>query len=570
MFIFDFIRRIRTIRRINTILLVFFEQGFGWAIGRLGLSMHLPLRHRLAGKKKNAAGVSDLPRRLRMAFEKLGPVFVKFGQILSTRMDLLPPEYIRELENLQSRVQPFPHKDAVKIIEKSLGKSLHQLFAEFGFAPFAAASLGQVYKAKLKTGEAVAVKVQRPRAKEHIKLDTEVLLLLAHLAEKYMPWSKSYRLLETVDEFRRWTLNEIDYHKEATNCEIFGNLFKEDPNVYSPKVYWDYTGDSVLTLEYIDGLSLRKVVADKASHKVNKKLLCEHIINSYVKQFFKYGFFHADPHPGNIFVLGGNRLMFLDFGMVGFLDDRLAGLAGALFLALVQKDIESLVTLLLQIEQSYDDKPRDPAENQNTRVNLLRKELDQLVLQWSGVQNSQQVGFTELMFRMLNAAVKSGFAVPVDLVMLGKSVMTLDMVIKELDPELKLENWGKVMLEQITKERMRPRRIQGRLQNTALILDDLLKNLPESTAKIVGNLERAEFGQRLDPRELARYERLLDANSRLHSHGWLFALWAVVFLFLYWSKFNPLIFSIPLTSLVVAAGALLIVSFLISNIKKGA
>lgn len=236
MFFYRFYQKLKVIKRFNYILLVFFGAGFSAVLYKAGLKKHIPVSQRLNQKQKEV-DQAVLAVKLRETLEKLGPIFVKFGQIFSTRFDLLPEAYISELEKLQYEVKIFPFKDAKKIIEKNLGKPLGQVYDNFETVPFASASLGQVYKARLKTGQQVAVKVQRPQAKEQIKLDVQVLLMLAHFAEKHIPGMKDHNLLRVVQEFQRWTINELDYRKEATNGEVFTNFFKDDKNVYSPKVY---------------------------------------------------------------------------------------------------------------------------------------------------------------------------------------------------------------------------------------------------------------------------------------------------------------------------------------------
>lgn len=263
---FKLIQKIRVLNRFNRILFAFISLGAGYLIGTLGLRRHLPWFKKL-GSTRKPKNTNELPVRLRRTLEYLGPVFVKFGQILSTRSDLLPKEYIEELEHLQSSVPPFSYQEAESIIEHDFKKPVKSVFKTFADKPFASASLGQVYEATLQTGEKVAVKVQRPGAKARVKTDIQVLYLAAHLIEKYMPVLRPYNLRAIIDEFSRWTLNELDYRKEAANCEIFANFFKDDPHVYSPKVFWDYSSASVLALEYIDGHSLKEIIDDKSHPK---------------------------------------------------------------------------------------------------------------------------------------------------------------------------------------------------------------------------------------------------------------------------------------------------------------
>ncbi len=558
MFLYNWYQKFKVIKRFNYILIVLFRAGFSAFLYNAGLKKNIPVAQRLDRHGKTV-DESILPVKLRQTLEKLGPVFVKFGQILSTRTDLLPKPYIEELTKLQSQVPPFSYKEAEKIIQKNLGKPAGEIFKHFETVPFASASLGQVYKAALTTGETVAVKVQRPKAKEQIKLDIAVLLMLAHFVEKHIPGAKERGIVGVVKEFQRWTVNEIDYRKEATNCEVFANFFKDDKNVYSPKVYWDYSGDSVLCLEYVEGMSLGNVVKDLNNKKLNKKLIAHRLADSFIKQYFDYGYFHADPHPGNIFVLPGNKLMFLDFGMVGLLDSQLTALASGAFLALLQRDVEKIVAILVQIEQNYDERAQTKDVRDLVNVNGLRKEITQIVLQWASVGQAGQ--FTKLFYQIVDAAIQNGIAVPVDLTLFSKSIMTLDAVAHDLDPGLKIEEWEKPLVEKIVMERFKAEKIKDRTQGAALALDELLKKLPDSTATIVNNLERGKFGMEINTDQLLEYEKLLNANSHFSTYGTFFAAILIAGALIYQSGTHPLVWDIAIPGWGLYVGLGLIILF---------
>ena len=543
MFLFDWIQKFKVINRFNYILISFFRVGFNAFIYQNGLAKYIPFSHQL--DIANKTEISPLPENLKKTLERLGPVFVKFGQILSTRSDILPKEYLKELEKLQSTVEPFPFFEAKKVIEKNLKKPFSKIFKKFEQEPFASASLGQVYKAELFSGEKVAVKVQRPKAKELIKLDTQVLLMLAHFAEKHIEKAKDFRPIEMVQEFRRWTINELDYHKEAINGEIFNNFFKDDPQVYSPKVFWEYTGDSVLTLELVEGDALSDILKNIHHGKINKKLIVERMADSFIRQYFEFGYFHADPHPGNIFVIPGNKLMFLDFGMIGFMDAELTGLASGMFLALLQKDVEKILTMILKVEELYDERAQKQDIRDIVNINSLRKDLTQLVMQWSSTGKAQN--FTQLINELIRAAIHNGVAVPVDLVMFSKSILTLDMVIHDLDPKFHLEKWEQPMVEKIIMERFKAEKIKNQAENIASALDSLVKRLPESTANIITNLERGRFGMELNAQQLVEYEKLLNVNSRFNTYGTLIAGIIIALALIYQSGTYPIVwkFTMP-------------------------
>jgi len=557
MFLFRLWHKFKIIKRFNQILLAFFGAGFSYFIYKLGLKRSLPLTHQLAGKKIHQA---ELPKKFREVLEELGPVFVKFGQILSTRSDILPKEYIEELEKLQSSVPPFSFDQAKTNIEKDLNQPLEEIFEEFSAIPFASASLGQVYKAKLFSGQTVAVKVQRPKAKELIKLDTEVLLMLAHWIDRHLPETKGYNLIDVVQEFRRWTLNELDYKKEAANCEIFSNFFKDDKHIYGPKVFWQYSSGSVLTLEFVSGISLGDLVSGRKEMKVDKKHLAHVIADSFVCQCFEYGFFHADPHPGNIFILPGSKVLFLDFGMVGFLDEKLSGLGLGLFLALIKKDIEGLVGGFLQIQEYYGDAGREP------NVNGLRRDLNQLVLQWPS--DRQAGNFTLLFSEIMNTAVRNGVNMPTDLSMLGKTIVTLDAVVKQLDGEFSLDRWEQPLVEKLLSKKLRPKDLVNKAKTSALLLEDVIKKLPETTATVLDNLEKGHLGMEVNNRQLLEYEKLVNANSKINTHGTLLAAVLLASALIYQVKGQPEIFGLSVAQIGLYGSLILIVIYLLGNINK--
>ncbi|MDE2311569.1 MAG: AarF/ABC1/UbiB kinase family protein [Patescibacteria group bacterium] len=560
MFLYRWYQKFKVIRRFNYILLVLFRAGFSAFVYQAGLKRHIPLSQRL-DQKKVRVDDSVLPQRLRLTLQRLGPVFVKFGQILSTRTDLLPKAYIEELAKLQSQVEPFSYREAEKIVQKNLGRPVAQVFKSFDREPFASASLGQVYKAQLKGGETVAVKVQRPRAKQQIRLDSEVLLMLAHFVERHVPGAKDYSLVNIVREFQRWTVNELDYRKEATNCEIFANFFKDDPWIYTPKVYWDYSGDSVLCLEYVQGAGLGDVLAGRGQRGVNKKLVAHRLADSFIRQYFDFGYFHADPHPGNIFILPGNKLLFLDFGMIGLLDSQLTALASAAFLALLQRDVEKIVAILLQVEENYDERAQGKDVRELINVNGLRKEVSLVVLEWASTGKAGE--FTRLFYQVVDAAIRNGIGVPVDLTLFSKSIMTLDAVAHDLDPKLKIEEWERPLVEKIILDRFRAEKIKDRTQTAALAAEELLKKLPDSTANIISNLERGRFGMELNAEQLLQYERLLNANSRFSTYGTFLAALLIAVALIYQSGTHPLQWKVAIPGWGLYLGLLLIVLFLL-------
>ncbi|CAG1770260.1 hypothetical protein BAC3_00912, partial [uncultured bacterium] len=331
----------------NQILRILTKHGFGFAIQQLHLEDHVIGRGIIKTRilRRFTEPLESRAVRLRKVLEELGPTFIKFGQILSVRPDLVPLDLCNELSKLQDHVPPFGYDDARKQIKESLGEYPEELFASFDPAPLAAASLGQVHRAQLETGENVVVKVQRPDIRKMIETDLDILYTLAQLASRYMQDVKFFNPVGIVDEFSKVITKEIDFTYEAHNIDKFRKNFKDSTTVHIPKVFWDYTKTKVVTTEEIIGIRLNDYLIQ--SHTAEeKKAVAAHGANAILQQIFIDGFFHADPHPGNIFILPDNAAAFVDFGMVGRLDEDTRDVIVSLLIAVSMKNIHGILKAL--------------------------------------------------------------------------------------------------------------------------------------------------------------------------------------------------------------------------------
>ncbi len=292
-------KRVRHIQRYREIVTTFTRYGFGFVMKDLGLLERLSIPKRLFIDRKKEIHTKTLGERIRMFLEELGPTFVKVGQISSTRSDIFPAEVIQELEKLQDHVPPFGFEEVQQVIEKELDVTLGRVFDHFDETPLAAASIGQVHYAILKTGEKVAVKIQRPNIRNVIETDLEILQDLATLAEHRLEWAAKYRIVAIVDEFAKTLREELDYANEGRNSEKIAKQFKNDPHIRVPDVHWQYSTSKVLTMEYIEGMKLNEVIK-RDQNGYNRKNLAERIAKATFQQVLIEGFFHGDPHPGNI------------------------------------------------------------------------------------------------------------------------------------------------------------------------------------------------------------------------------------------------------------------------------
>ncbi|WP_202945731.1 ABC1 kinase family protein [Acetonema longum] len=312
-----FAKRMRHINRYREIAMALLNQGFDYIVEEMDLPLGIPYAHsRSAVRQNTAAGLGE---RIRLLLEQLGPTYVKLGQIASTRPDLLPAEIIAELEKLQDDVPGFSFESVRTLFKEELKADLEELFRQFDPEPLAAASIGQVHRAQLKTGQEVAVKIQRPDIAVRIETDLEILQELASLAERRFSWAETYQLAGMIEELAKSLRIELDYTREARHGEKFSAQYRDNPAVYIPQVYREYSSQKVLTTTYIEGIKVNE--PDRLKQQgYNLSRIAECFAKEMFQQIFVAGFFHGDPHPGNVLVLPGERIAFLDFGMVGRLN----------------------------------------------------------------------------------------------------------------------------------------------------------------------------------------------------------------------------------------------------------
>lgn len=340
------IPKTRHLGRYREITGVLARHGFGWLLGEIrprGLLPSARRRERAEDLDPTAQAV-----HLRRAFEELGTTFIKLGQLLSTRSDILPPTYLAELVKLQDAVPPVPHAHVAAVVEAELGAPPDRLFAAFDPTPLAAASIGQVHAARLHSGEEVIVKIQRHGVAVAVARDLDVLLDLAGLVARYTGFGRDHDVLGLAEEFAFTLRCELSYVREGTNADRFRQMFVGDPDIHIPRVYWDYTTERVLVQERLRGIKVGDLAALEAAG-IDRKQIAANSVRLMLEELFVHGFFHADPHPGNLYVLADSRIGMMDFGMIGRLDEALQEGLTRLFLALSKGDSERMVDELLTI-----------------------------------------------------------------------------------------------------------------------------------------------------------------------------------------------------------------------------
>ncbi|MCA6587892.1 MAG: AarF/ABC1/UbiB kinase family protein [Pseudanabaena sp. M109S1SP1A06QC] len=374
---------------------------------------------------------------------ELGPTFIKIGQSLSTRVDILPPEYISNLSQLQDKVPAFSAKEAREIIELELGKSLYTIYRDFDEVPLAAASLGQVHRATLHTGEAVVVKVQRPGLKKLFDLDLLAVGKLLKVFRRYLPWSRKYNLEGIYDEFFTILYQEIDYEIEGNNADRFRKNFEGYPRIVIPKVYWEYSTSMVLTLEYVPGIKVDDRQALEACG-LNPKEINQLGICCYLKQLLQDGFFHADPHPGNLAVSPSGSLIFYDYGMMAEVKTMAKDQMVRTFFAVLRKDTNEVVDTLMSMGFI------EPIADMSPVKRMLKFILDRFTERPVNIYE-----FEQIKSEVVAIFEKQPFRLPPQMTYLLKSLTTLDGIARILDPEYNFSTAAQPFVKSIVLTRGR-------------------------------------------------------------------------------------------------------------------
>src|SRR5690349_12041653 len=412
--------------------------------------------------------------------DELGPTFVKFGQLLSTRPDVVPPDIITELRSLQDDVRPFPFEDVERTIREELGQPIERLFTEFDDKALAAASIGQVHRATLPNGRRVVVKVQRPNAPRQIEADLALLYQAARLAKERIRALDFIDANEIVDEFSRSIRQELDYRLEGRNADAFHRNFAGHPHVAVPKVYWSYTRARVLTLEYLDGIQLADLDVDQWSLDQRRRLAYL-VAETWMTMIFRHGFFHGDPHPANIMVLSPERIGLVDFGLAGKLTDDDMSKLTRLFIDAANENVDILPRRLADLGVRY------PKEREAEFISQLHE----LYQRYYGASLSE-IDPIQIIREAFQLIYSMNLRLPTRFVMLDKAIATLGSVGVELYPDFNVFEVAKPYARALLIERFTPRRIAARARREGWQLASMAADLPYQVHE---TLEQMRDGQ---------------------------------------------------------------------------
>jgi ubiquinone biosynthesis protein len=458
----------RNLGRLSEIAQVAVRHGFGYAVD---------------GRKSGdpeAGGPTARGKHLRDMLDELGPTFVKFGQLLSTRPDIVPPDIIAELRGLQDDVRPFPYADVETTIREDLGQPIERLFTEFDERPLAAASIGQVHRATLPNGRRVVVKVQRPNAPRQIEADLALMYQAAKVARERIRALDFIDTNEIVDEFSRSIRQELDYRLEARNADAFHKNFAGHPHVSVPRVYWTYTRSRVLTLEYLDGVQLADIDVERWTLDQRRRLAYL-VAEAWMTMIFRHGFFHGDPHPANILVLSPDRIGLVDFGLTGKLTDEDMSKLTRLFIDAASENIEMLPRRLADLGVRY---PKDREEQ-------FVSELRELYHRYYGA-SLQEIDPIQVIREGFALIYTMNLRLPTRFVMLDKAIATLGSVGVELYPDVNVFEVAKPYARDLMIERFTPRRVVSRARREGWKLTQMAVELPY---QVHDTLEQVRDGQ---------------------------------------------------------------------------
>lgn len=446
----------------------------------------------------------DTPRavRIRRALEDLGPIFVKFGQILSTRRDLLPPDIAEELSKLQDRVPPFPDEMARGIIEKSLGQSIEEVFADFEATPFASASIAQVHGAHLQNGKAVVVKVLRPGIDKVISRDVGLMYIIAELADRY--WSDGHRLRpkEVVAEFEKNLFDELDLVREAANASQLRRNFLGSEELYIPEVYWPYIHRDVMVMERISGIPCGNIqqIIDSG---IDLQMLAERGVEIFFTQVFRDNFFHADMHPGNIFVAENGQYIAVDFGIVGTLtteDQRY--LAGNL-LAFFNRDYRRVAEL-------HVDSGWVPADTRIDEFESAIRAVSEPIFE----RPIKEISFGHFLLRLFQTARRFNMEVQPQLVLLQKTLLNIEGLGRQIYPDLDLWTTAKPFLERWTREQVGPKAFINRIKDTLPLISETAPELPLVLGEVVRQARTGRLVTQSESQDVRELRRELHESAR--------------------------------------------------------
>ena len=483
----------RTLSRFDEIIKILRKYDFDKVLGQTTRNKISPFRNEADNKELLK---EDFPIRLRLMLQELGTTFIKFGQLLASRPDLVGEKISEELSQLHDDNPPVSYEEIKELIEDQLGGSLNEFFVEFSEKSLATASIAQVHVAKLHSGEKVAVKVQKPNIEDIVETDLSIMKFIANESDRFDTGFKHLNLPAVIHEFDRSIHKEMDFDNELMNIRHLNDNFKYNDKIIVPVIYPDYSTEKVLTMEYVEGVKLSEVIAGD-DPKYNKILIADRIVRAYLKQIFLDGFFHADPHPGNIFITDDNAVCFIDFGMMGVLDDEFRQDLAELMINFSDHNIDGLINQLIRMD----------ILNEKTDINILKSDLNDLFAKYYGMELSRFNGIIEdLLFLMQKYEVR----LPNEFVLMARGLSMVENIALRLDPNINVVEYLKPIARKLIVQRYNPKKMVNNAKNSFFAFEHVLKGLPSLISKTFYKIEEGEVTVNIEVKHISEIANQLS------------------------------------------------------------
>lgn len=512
-------RLIRNIGRTSEIVTVLLNHGFSDLVDRIGLrSVWYRSRQIFSRKPHEPARHVKMVERIRVALESLGPTYIKFGQVMSTRPDLVPQEMLKELKKLQERVPPFPSKEAVALLEAELGQPVSALFVSFDETPLAAGSLGQVHRAVHFDGTPLAVKIRRPGAVRNVERDLALMYEIAVLIDRNIAEARIFDPVGLVNHFARSIRRELNFAREGRTMDEFRRLFRQDATLYVPTVFWELTTEAVLTMEYIDGYRIdelkpltelipavdaQNLVGEAPTGiRIDPALVAANGARIFMKQAFEFGVFHGDPHPGNIRIKRDGTICLLDYGMIGMLDEKTREQLIDLLVAISKQNVDAAVKLVLLIGEAYAEIDRV----------LLQVDMRDFIANYYGVP-LERMNVGRMLSDFVGIMANHGIRCPGSLMLLIRALVTLEGIGRELDAEFNLATHLQPFVERMVRQRFQPTKIAERMIEESRKMLELAHEMPAYLNRTMKKISENDLRIQLEHRNLDHFIMEMERSS---------------------------------------------------------
>ncbi len=549
---------LKTFQRAAQIVRVLMKYGLEDLFDHARTAVYLSDRKGGSEDEREEGNGRSRPERVRQAFEELGPTFMKLGQILATRPDLLPAEYTSEFRKLEDEAPPFDFKSIREQIASELGQELEDIFEDFDRKPLAAASLSQVHRARLKTGEIVAVKVQRPGIREEIQADFKVLAKVGELFREELVQEMQYDPRKVIRQFSDAVMEELNFMNEGRNIERFRENFADSPDVLAPRVFWDYTCTSVLTMEYVEGAKISKVfLEDRKGY--DRERIAEIGAEAVLKQVLEDGFFHADPHPGNLLIVGREKVCFLDFGRMGYVDEKTSLNILNLLEGIFDKDTDSVSAALTRM--GVIDEP--------SQTESVEPDIQRVLARYHGM-TLREITTRELVTDLLDLMNRHRLSLPENLTLLLHTLMTIEGVSMELHPDFSMFKQAEPYVRRMAWRRLSPGGILRRLRKPVIKTVRLLETLPDDVELALSKFRRSDFSVGLRLRGLEELVEEIDVASNRLSVSLIISALIVGSSLVVQSNLGPSVWGYPLLGILgYGVASILGIGVVISILRGG-